>query len=159
MKYFPSRFIRKLNIYKRSYILFCSCSLVLFSRESVRNKQSLNRIHNVICLGCFISSLSSSHIPWPGVYSLRKTGLTQYRILFLQMSIYVIVCIKCAAMRLVRPLSECSVVYWRNFSNIFLERIIFRCFSLQITPLRYGTMLRLYFPFQKLDQLHPIEEY
>lgn len=27
----------------------------------------------------------------------RKTGLTQYRILFLQMSIYVIVCIKCAS--------------------------------------------------------------
>lgn len=32
----------------------------------------------------------------------RKTGLTQYRILFLQMSIYVIVCIKCVPMWLGR---------------------------------------------------------
>lgn len=59
---------------------------------------------------------------WPTLYQLipRKTGLTQYRILLLKMSIYVIVCIKCTAMWLesVFPAISPRFVYWTNFKDI-----------------------------------------
>lgn len=69
-------------------------------------------------------------LPWPALYAARRylaseTGLTQYRILFLQMSIYVIVCIKCArcASAVFPAIAKClGFVYWRNFENVFFPR-------------------------------------